>query len=286
MVSHLILFDVGNTTVSIGIAAGGSTGKLRTWQLPMTAGTTADAFGLTLSSVLQNAAVEKESLQPAMACSVVPSFDPILRQACARYLGIDVRFVHQDVAVPLENRYARPQEVGADRLMAAWAAWRLLPAPSHIVIDFGTATTFDCVQGRAYLGGLICPGVMSSARALSSQTAKLPQIELDLESDAVTPGRSTKDSLTQGLVFGFACMIDGLVEKLMPLLEDPDSQVAILPADLPHPAGQAIQQHEDAPLVVAAGGLARSIARFTTRIHHVRPALILEGMALLSEEAC
>ncbi|AGW12608.1 type III pantothenate kinase [Megalodesulfovibrio gigas] len=265
MKTHRLLFDVGNTTVSVGLTPLDRPDVLTVWQLPSTGPTTPDAFGLSLYGLLQLAGVPRERLAPALACSVAPSFDGILRQACASFLGVAVRFVHQEVPIPLENRYERPSEVGADRLMAAWAVCRLLPAASHLVVDFGTATTLDCVRGSAYLGGLICPGVLSSARALSSQTAKLPQIDLDLKSEVVAPGRSTKESLSQGLVFGFASMIDGLVDKLTPVVQ----------GGLP-----------DAPLVVAAGGLAAAIAPHAARIAHVRPALILEGMALLALDVC
>lgn len=265
MKTHRLLFDVGNTTVSVGLAALAQPDAVTVWHLPSTGPTTPDAFGLALHGLLQVAGVSRERLAPALACSVAPSFDGILRQACATFLQTSVRFVHQEVPIPMENRYQRPLEVGADRLMAAWAACRFFPALSHLVVDFGTATTLDCVRGNAYLGGLICPGVLSSARALSSQTAKLPQIDLDLKSDTVAPGRSTKESLSQGLVFGFASMIDGLVDKLTPVVQ----------GELP-----------EAPLVVAAGGLAGAIAPHTARIQQVRPALILEGLALLAQDVC
>ncbi|WP_460032839.1 type III pantothenate kinase [Megalodesulfovibrio paquesii] len=274
MKTHRLLFDVGNTTVSVGLAslAGPTTPPhhpappdLTVWQLPSTGAVTPDSLGLALHGLVQVAGVAPSQLAPGLACSVAPAFDAVLRQACQRFLGQTPAFVQQDVTIPLENRYERPLEVGADRLMAAWGARTLLPADSHLVVDFGTATTLDCVRGTAYLGGLICPGVLSSARALFSQTAKLPQIDLDLKSDVVAPGRSTKESLSQGLVFGFASMIDGLVDKLSPVVQ----------GELP-----------DAPIVVAAGGLANAIAPHAARIQHVRPALILEGLALLAMDAC
>lgn len=270
MRDHRLLFDVGNTTIGVGLSRHTAQGPrlLHAWSLPSGGLMTADSLGLQLRGLLEAASVEPgwpswlDRLDWAMACSVAPALDPLLRQACQRMLGVETRFAHAEIPVPLENRYARPMEVGADRIMAAWTASRLFPGPCHIVVDFGTATTLDCVREGAYLGGLICPGVLSSARALSSQTAKLPQITLDVDGDVLHIGRSTKESLNQGLVFGFASMIDGLVARLSPLVTCQGSR----------------------PLVVAAGGLASTIAPRAACFHQVRPDLILEGLALLALE--
>jgi type III pantothenate kinase len=190
-----------------------------------------------------------------VACSVVPRLDRLLREAAMRYCGCEALFVPGEIPLPLANRYQRPEEVGADRLVTAYAASRTVDAPGCLVIDFGTATTFDLVAGGEYLGGLICPGVLTSARALSSGTAKLPQAELRVETDQAEPGLSTATSLSHGLVFGFAAMAEGLAARLLPRL----------------PEGSA---------VVATGGLAPHIARVCRAIHLVRPHLLLEGLEL------
>jgi pantothenate kinase type III len=107
-----------------------------------------------------------------------------------------------------------------------WAVLRragLFADPTLIVVDFGTATTFDCVQGSAYLGGLICPGVLSSVTALGTQTAKLPQISLELDSEDLDIGTSTRQSLNHGVLFGFAAMLEGLTARLKKRLADPDA---------------------------------------------------------------
>lgn len=159
------------------------------------------------------------------ACVVVPScpaWTPLVRHACERYLDLKPLFAHHDLPIPLENHYERPTEVGADRLVGAFGARRLFPdARSVVSVDYGTATNFDCVTGNAYLGGLICPGVMSSLGALASRTAQLPRIALCTHSEAPIVGRSTVTSLNHGFLFGFASMTEGLYARLTKTLEGP-----------------------------------------------------------------
>ena len=256
MPGFLLLFDVGNTNIKVGVAD--SEGLRASYAFPTDLAWTADLLGLRLLDVCRHAGVAPADVSGCVAASVVPTMDPRLRQACRRYVGREVLFAPDDLPLPLENRYERPQEVGADRLVTAWAATVLLDAPSAIVVDFGTATTFDCVESGAYLGGLICPGVLSSAGALAARTAKLPQISLELDSDAPVIGRSTSESLNQGLLFGFAAMAEGVCARLRPLFKG-DVQVA------------------------ATGGFAEVIARITGVFDHVRPDLLLDGLRLLYE---
>ena len=132
-----------------------------------------------------------------------------------------------DLPIPLENRYERPNEVGADRLVGAFGARRLLPDVRSVVsVDYGTATNFDCVTGNAYLGGLICPGVMSSLGALATRTAQLPRIALTAHADVPIVGRSTVTSLNHGFLFGFASMTEGLYARLTKTFEGPVAFVA------------------------------------------------------------
>jgi type III pantothenate kinase len=258
MSQRIFLFDVGNTNVKIGIADESAVRHL--YVLPTDPACTADSIGLRLAEVARHAGLDPAAgqVEACVACSVVPAMDPLLRDACARFLGARALFAPNDVPVPLHNRYERPGEVGADRLVSAFAARALVDAPAHIVVDFGTATTFDCVRGEDYLGGLICPGVLSSARALAGQTAKLPQVSLELPEDQDGPaiGRSTSQSLNQGFVYGFAAMVDGLVDRLQPKV-----------------GGNAA--------VVATGGFAARIAAVCARLDHVFPGLLLEGLRLL-----
>lgn len=254
----ILLFDIGNTNVKMGLAT--TTGLQTSYVLPTDQDQTADSMGLRLLDALRHAGVAPGQVEACVGSSVVPSLDPLMREACARYFGKKLLLAPGDIPVPLENRYTHPEQVGADRLVAAYAARRLYPGPRSLVsVDYGTATTFDCVQDNAYLGGLICPGVKSSAGALASRTAKLPRISLEVAEDMPVVGRCTSTSLNHGFIFGFASMTEGVCARLRTVLEGPME-------------------------VVATGGFAVSIARVATCFDHVRPDLLLEGLRLLYTE--
>lgn len=248
-----LLVDIGNTSLKIGIAS--SEKVLTVYSLPTDPAQSSDALGLQLTELVRHAG--EGQVDYGLICSVVPDMDPLLFSACTRFLNITPYFAHRNLEVPLENRYERPQEVGADRLVAAYAARELLPQPCSVIsVDFGTATTFDCVTDRAYLGGLICPGVMSSLRALATHTAKLPRIALT--TDVRTPRlcRDTVTSLNHGFLFGFAAMAEGLCERLKQCLEGPVS-------------------------VIATGGFAPAVCGVTSCFDAVRTDLVLEGLRRL-----
>ncbi|MDL2315980.1 type III pantothenate kinase [Desulfovibrio sp. OttesenSCG-928-A18] len=253
----VLYFDIGNTNTKIGV--GRTQEGIDTYVVPSKERQTADQFGLSLLEILRHAGVSPADITGALASSVVPNMSQIVKQACARFAGQQLLFAPEDVPIPLENRYARPHEVGADRLVGAYAARRIFPeAGSIISVDFGTATTFDCVEGNAYLGGLICPGVLSSVNALAAGTAKLPGISLEVEDEAPAPGRSTSTSLNHGFVFGFAAMAEGLCARLARSMRGP-------------------------VLVVGTGGFARALSKVTDCFDAVRPDLLLEGLGMLHE---
>ncbi|HIU18365.1 MAG TPA: type III pantothenate kinase [Candidatus Avidesulfovibrio excrementigallinarum] len=254
---HALVLDIGNTSVKLGIVDDDSVRV--SFSLPTDIVQGGDLLGLRLCELLKQAERETGPLAigSVMASSVVPAMNPLLEHACRRYLGLKVRFAHLDVPIPLQNHYENPAEVGADRLVAAFAARRLFPeAQSVISIDYGTATTFDCVTGNAYVGGLICPGIMSSLAALSSRTAQLPRIPLSVDNTCLAPGHNTVTSMNQGFLFGFAAMSEGLCARLK--------------EGLPGPCP-----------VVATGGFARAVAGVSTCVDAVRPELLLDGLRLL-----
>ena len=216
----VILLDVGNTNVKVGLARPGQ-GLVSTYALstnPAGGLDTPDAWGLRLLDICRVENISPGQIVGFAASSVVPPMNPVLSRAAERFFGARVRFAQGsapgDIPIPIENRYARPAEVGADRLVTAYAACHACHAHTLIVVDFGTATTFDCVQGGAYLGGLICPGVLSSAWALATGTAKLPHITLEIDPSGLHIGRSTTESLNQGIIHGFAAMVEGLAARL------------------------------------------------------------------------
>ena len=252
---YALLFDLGNTNIKIGLADKKS--LFQSFSLPSGNAHTADSLGLMLLQLIRHAGREQKDLGMALACSVVPGLNPILRLACARFCNLDLRFVPEDIPVGLENRYAQPTQVGADRLVGAYAARMLYPEPASLIcIDYGTATTFDCVEGNAYLGGLICPGVLSSADALASRTAKLPAVSLETNDLSPRPGTSTSTSINHGFLFGFAAMTEGLCAKLAQNLKAPR-------------------------FILATGGFSANLAKVTPCFDALRADLLLEGLRII-----
>lgn len=258
MRAELLLFDIGNTSTKIGLAD--AERVLTTYSLRTDAEQTADSLGLSLLALCGHAGLDMASVRACMVSSVVPDFTPILREALTRYVRRPVFFVPADVPLPLENRYARPEQVGADRLVGAYAARRLYPGPeSLMVVDFGTAVTFDCIARDVYEGGLIFPGPKTALAALARHAAQLTRV--DLEVDALVPavGRDTVTSIQHGLVFGFVGMVEGLVARLCPQLPGTTR-------------------------ILATGGFAQSIARLSPVFDEVLPSLLLEGLRRLFYE--
>ena len=171
MGKNLLLFDVGNTTTKVGLDGGAG---MRQFSFRTDSRLTPDDIGMKLLFLLDRAGVSLESVEAAVVSSVVPGVDYELVSAVEHYVGCPVLFVPRDIPVPLENRYRNPREVGADRLVVSCAARMLFPDdPSLIVIDSGTALTFDCVSGGAYLGGLIFPGPVTALDALAAEILSL-----------------------------------------------------------------------------------------------------------------
>lgn len=255
MSDTVLLVDVGNTNIKLGLAD--RRGLAAAASLPTRQSSLEGRLIPVLGRKLGDLAESSGLADPPSAClvsSVVPSMDQPLAEALEQALGLTPLFVPRDRPVPLENRYARPDEVGADRLLAAYGARCLVPdAERVVVVDFGTATTFDCLRGNAYLGGLICPGVLSSVRSLTEETAKLPRATLRIDPERLHIGRSTLDSLNQGLVWGFAALVDGVIPRLEQEL-----------------GGEA---H-----VLATGGLAPAIAQVSARLGETHGDLVIEGL--------
>ncbi len=260
MNSQVLLFDVGNTSIKVGLASQDT--LLSTYTLRTDAEQTADSLGLTLYTLLQHAHIAKESLAACVCSSVVPSMTPLVREACTRFIGAPFLQVPHDIPVPLKNCYNNPKEVGADRLVCAYAARRLEPgSPSLIVVDFGTATTFDCITDHDYLGGIIFPGVHTAAAALSSKAAKLPRINLDTTDTEPVPGRDTASSMQHGILFGFASMVEGLTSRLAKNMQGPVH-------------------------VMGTGGFAKDIAKVSSCFDTVLPNLMLDGLRQLYFSQC
>ena len=252
----ILLIDVGNTNTKIGLAVGNEI--VSTYVLPTSLRETSDTFGFKIFALTRHVKIQINEIDLWMVSSVVPPLNGIIKEAGNKYSMCDVIFVPEDLPLPLENRYANPHEVGSDRLVTAYAARELFSTPGLIVIDFGTATTLECVQDNIYLGGLICPGILSSLQALGQKTAKLPKISLDVDDGKMLIGNSTVTSMTHGFIFGFASMVDGLCTQLKDFLT----------GDI---------------TVVATGGFAEKVKNVCKSIDEIRPDLLLKGLLFASK---
>lgn len=247
---EVVAVDVGNSETVVGLMRGREV--VRAWRL--TSGRmTSDEVGLQLNALFDAGSARRG----AVLCSVAPSLTLAWAEALERVTGSPPVEINVTTAKSLPIRYHDRSAVGADRIANAVAARRLYGTPA-IVVDLGTATTFDCVslQG-AYLGGAIAPGVVSSSEELFRRAARLPRVELRRPARAL--GRSTEESLQAGVLWGAAGQVDALVRRL-----------ALEMKGTPH--------------VIATGGLAKLIAPECETINRVDEHLTLKGMALLWEE--
>ena len=259
MSENLLLVDIGNTCIKLVFAR--PEALEASYTLPTRAQHTPDSLGLSMLQLLTLRGLKPGDIKFCAVCSVVPDVFSLFRDACRKYLGFEPLTFPDDFTFDLVNGYERPQEVGADRLLAAYAARRLFPEPASIIsVDFGTATTFDCITGNTYLGGLICPGLFSSRNALAANTAKLPRISLDVTESTAIIGRSTVTSMNHGFLFGFSAMTEGLCERLR--------------AQLPGPV-----------FVVGTGGIAQELSGICRAFDAIRPDLIPEGLRLVWNES-
>ena len=207
MSEQLLLADIGNTCIKLVFARPDALEAA--FSLPTRAQHTADSLGLALMQLLSLRGITTQDITACVLCSVVPDVSTLFQEACRKYLGRTALTFPGDFVIDMVNGYDQPQEVGADRLLAAYAARKLFPEPSSLIsVDFGTATTFDCVSGNTYLGGLICPGLFSSRNALATNTAKLPRISLEMTDEHAAIGRNTITSMNHGFLFGFAAMTE------------------------------------------------------------------------------
>jgi len=217
---------------------------------------TADEFRALLTSLLREDGLSPEQMRGCCISSVVPPINASLEAACARIFGKPLVIVEPGIRTGIPIAVDNPKEVGADRIVNSVAAVSEYGAPA-IVIDFGTATTFDVISARGeFCGGVIIPGVTISAEALFERCAKLPKVDLVVPPSVI--GRDTISNIRSGLTYGYSDMVDGLINRIAAELGG-------------------------TPTVVATGGLAPLIAGIAKRIDHVDAFLTLKGLRLLFE---
>lgn len=255
MDAELFICDVGNTALKVGLA--NEKRIVSSFVFPTPSGETGDGLGLRFSQLLRSVGAAREDLRACVVCSVSPQADGIVSRAAEDWLRCPCLFAPGDLPIPLENRYSRPAEVGADRLTAAYAARELFPdAAELIVVDYGTAVTFDRVSGDSYLGGYIFPGLKVAMSALAGAAAKLSTVDLSAAPCDFAPGRDTESSVRKGLLFGYAALTEGLIERLA-------------------------RGVSPKPVVILAGGAARLMGDLLDGPRNVVPDLALEGLRRL-----
>jgi type III pantothenate kinase len=207
----LIALDAGNTNVTIGVFH--ERKLIAHWRLRTIHDQTVDEWGILLRNLFALSSLDLSRIKGLIVGSVVPPVNPTLAAMAERYFETEALFVGPDTDTGLAIRYDNPREVGADRVINGVAAFQKYGGPC-IVVDFGTAITFDAVSGSAeYLGGLICPGIGISIEALFAKTAKLPLV--DFREPQKLIGTNTVGSIQSGLYYGSIGMIDGIIERLV-----------------------------------------------------------------------
>ncbi len=207
----ILALDVGNSQIFGGVFHEGElTIRFRKQSRPPTS---SDELGLFLRSVLRENGGDPASVEQIAVCSVVPELIYSLRSCCRKYFGLDPFILQAGAKTGLKIRYRNPLEVGPDRIANAIAATHLYPDQNVIVVDFGTATTFDAVSAtRDFLGGIIVPGIRISMEALEKNTARLPNVEIVPPADLV--GRSTVECIQSGLYFGNRAVVQELTRQI------------------------------------------------------------------------
>jgi type III pantothenate kinase len=250
----LLTIDVGNTNTVLGLHEG--TEIRAHWRLTTRREQTADEYGILVRNLFASRGVAPGQIMGVALASVVPPLTSVLVSLSRQYLGHEPLVVEPGVRTGMPILYEPPGDVGADRIVNGVAAFAAYGGPV-IVVDFGTATTFDIVTRKGeYLGGVICTGVGVSAEALFQRAARLPRV--DVRNPGKVIGRSTVGSMQSGLYFGYASMVEGIIARIR--------------AELGEPAR-----------VVATGGLAETLAADIPSIEAVDPVLTLTGLRLIWE---
>lgn len=251
----LLAIDVGNTNTVFGIYRGPT--LVKHFRIESARSKTADEYGVLVEMLLSRLSLGGDDVQAAVLASTVPSLADTFARMLRTYFEIDPVIVGPGIKTGMPILYEPPRDVGADRIVNAVAAFERVRG-ACIVVDFGTATTFDVVSPKGeYLGGVICPGVQISADALFTRAAKLPRVELSRPPRVV--GKNTVNAMQAGIVLGQAALVDGLVARIKD------------------------ETRFDPVRVIATGGLATLIAPETKAIEEVDDWLTLDGLRILFE---
>lgn len=250
----LLALDIGNTTIDVGIFEGEK--LIKHWKIRTEREKTSDEYGINILTLFSFSGLEKRRIKSVLLSSVVPPLTPVFEDLSRNLFKIKPLVVGPGLKTGMAILYENPNEVGADRVVAAIAAFEKHGGPC-IVVDFGTATTFDAVSSKGeYLGGAIAPGIQISAEALYLKTAKLPRIEIKKPKKAI--GRTTVTSMQSGLYFGYIGLISNIIEEMK-------KELGVKAA------------------VVSTGSFGAQISEEIKAIDFFEPNLILEGLRILYE---
>ncbi|MCL6606029.1 MAG: type III pantothenate kinase [Paenibacillus sp.] len=249
----MLAIDIGNTNIVLGVYR--ERELLHHFRLSTARQSTVDEYGVLIHNLFHMSDLSIKDIEGVIIASVVPPLVQVIVEMCVKYIGHDPLLVGPGIKTGLNLRYENPREVGADRIVNAVAAIEQYKCPL-VVVDFGTATTFDCIDaGANYLGGAIVPGLGISTEALYQRASKLPRIELEKPKKVI--GRNTVHAMQAGIIFGYAGQVEGIVRRIKVEMNAPQLKV------------------------IATGGLASLIAGETECIDEVNPMLTLEGLRII-----
>ncbi len=247
----ILTLDIGNTQIFGGVFSDEKI--ILNFRKSTRSGFSSDEIGIFLRQVLRENNIKPDLVKGIGVCSVVPDLVYSIRNGCIKYFNNEPFVLEPGIKTGLKIKYLNPAEVGADRIANSIAGIKLFPDKDLIIIDFGTATTFDVVtKSKEYLGGAIMPGLKVSVEALESKTAKLSAVELEIPSKAV--GRTTKESIQSGLVFG---QVGAIKELILRIKEE--------------------QFIESAPVIIGTGGFSHMFREFNL-FDKIIPDLVLRGI--------
>ena len=250
----LLVIDVGNTNTVLGIYVGR---ELRgPWRLSTSRTQTADEYGILIRNLLALDGMQPDSVRHMMVASVVPPLNSVIEEMAQKYFGLEPVFLGPGTRTGMAIHYDNPQEVGADRIANGVAAYEKYGGPC-VIVDFGTAITFDVVSAEGeYLGGVIAPGIGIAAEALFQRAARLPRVEIREPETLI--GTNTVSSMQSGLFYGAVGMVDGILDRLFAAV------------------GKGSK-------IVATGGQANLVASASRYKPPVDPSLTLEGLRIIHE---
>ncbi len=252
----LLAINVGNTNIRIGVYK--EKKLIAHWKLATNGEWTSDEFGMFFMSFFNNEKLDVTGVEAVIIASVVPPIMYSFEHAIKKYIKRDPILIGPGIKTGINIKYENPRELGADRIVNAVAAYEIYGGPV-IIVDFGTATTFNAVSSKGeFLGGAICPGIKISAEALYQRTAKLPRIDLTKHEAVI--GRNTAVGMQSGIFHGYVGQVNHLVRRIK------------------------MEMKEDNIRVVATGGLARFIASEAETIDEINGHLTLEGLRIIYEK--